>query len=72
MARDEVLKSWPFRMVGHPAFAVLAQFISYAFVWVLVRDWRYALALWAGIRVFATGGIGGVHRDMLRLILCRG
>ena len=40
-------------MVGHPAFAVLAQFISYAFVWALVRDWKYALALWAGIRVFA-------------------
>jgi fatty-acid desaturase len=53
MARDEVLKSWPFSMVGHPAFAVLAQFISYAFVWALVRDWKYALVLWAGIRLFA-------------------
>ncbi len=25
MARDAILKSWPFRMVGHPLFAVLAQ-----------------------------------------------
>ena len=53
MARDAILKSWPFSMVGHPLFAVLAQLISYGFVWVLVRDWRYAFVLWAGIRVFA-------------------
>jgi fatty-acid desaturase len=53
MARDEVLKSWPFTMVNNPLFAVLAQFISYAFVWVLVRDWKFALVLWAAIRVFA-------------------
>ena len=53
MARDAILKSWPFPMVGHPLFAVLAQFISYAFVWALVRDWKFAFVLWAGIRVFA-------------------
>jgi fatty-acid desaturase len=40
-------------MVAHPAFAVLAQFISYGFLWALVRDWRFALVPWAGIRVFA-------------------
>jgi fatty-acid desaturase len=53
MARDEILKSWPFSMVRHPLFAVLAQCISYTVIWALVRDWKYALALWAGIRVFA-------------------
>jgi fatty-acid desaturase len=53
MARDPILKSWPFSMVGHPLFAILAQVISYAFVWVLVRDWKFAFVLWAGIRVFA-------------------
>jgi fatty-acid desaturase len=53
MARDEVLKTWPFTMVDHPLFAVLAQLISYAFVWALVRDWKFALVLWAAIRVFA-------------------
>ncbi|HEY2781389.1 MAG TPA: fatty acid desaturase [Steroidobacteraceae bacterium] len=53
MARDEILKSWPFSMVRHPLFAVLAQCISYVFVWALVRDWKFALALWAGIRIFA-------------------
>ena len=29
------------------------QLISYVLVWALVRDWKYAFALWAGIRVFA-------------------
>lgn len=53
MARDPILKSWPFSMVGHPLFAILAQVISYALVWVLVRDWKFAFVLWAGIRVFA-------------------
>jgi stearoyl-CoA desaturase (delta-9 desaturase) len=53
MARDEILKSWPFPLVGHPAFAVLAQFISYGFIWALTRDWKYALVLWSGIRIFA-------------------
>src|SRR5216684_3279871 len=38
---------------GHPLFAVFAQLISYGFVWALVRDWKYAFVLWAGIRVFA-------------------
>lgn len=53
MARDAILEAWPFSMVGHPLFAILAQLISYAFVWALVRDWKYAFVLWAGIRVFA-------------------
>jgi stearoyl-CoA desaturase (Delta-9 desaturase) len=53
MARDAILKSWPFPMVGHPLFAVFAQFVSYGFIWALTRDWKYALVLWSGIRVFA-------------------
>jgi len=53
MARDEVLTTWPFNMVNNPLFAVLAQFISYAFVLMLVRDWKFALVIWAAIRVFA-------------------
>ena len=53
MARDEILKSWPFRMVGHPGFAIFAQFFSFGVVWALTRDWKYALVLWSGIRVFA-------------------
>jgi stearoyl-CoA desaturase (delta-9 desaturase) len=53
MARDEIFRSWPFALVAHPAFAVLAQGISFGVAWLLVRDWRLALVLWLGIRVFA-------------------
>ena len=53
MARDEILKSWPFRLVAHPAFAVFAQFFSFAIVLAAVRDLRFALVMWLGIRVFA-------------------
>ncbi|MBS0375769.1 MAG: fatty acid desaturase [Proteobacteria bacterium] len=53
MARDEIFRSWPFVLVSHPAFAVLAQGISYGAAWLLVRDWKFALVLWLGIRVFA-------------------
>jgi fatty-acid desaturase len=53
MARDEILKSWPFPTVAHPIFAICAQFISYGVIWGLLRDWKYSLVLWLGIRVFA-------------------
>jgi stearoyl-CoA desaturase (delta-9 desaturase) len=53
MARDAILKTWPFPLVSSPVFAVSAQFISYGIVLALVRDWKYALVLWLGIRVFA-------------------
>jgi fatty-acid desaturase len=53
MARDAILKSWPFPLVGHPLFAIFAQFASYGFIWALTRDWKYALVLWSGIRIFA-------------------
>src|SRR5438093_1023851 len=33
------------------AFAVAAQFSSFAFVWGLVSDWVYALALWCSVRL---------------------
>jgi fatty-acid desaturase len=32
---------------------VFAQFCSYGLVWLVVRDWQYALALWVGVRVIA-------------------
>ena len=51
MARDPIFESWPMRLVASPAFAVAAQFTSFAFVWALVLDWAYALALWCSVRL---------------------
>ena len=50
-ARDPILKTWALRLTASPGFAVFAQFSSYALLWLLVRDWMYALALWVSVRV---------------------
>jgi fatty-acid desaturase len=53
VANDAILKTWPFRMVAHPAFAVLAQAGNICLLWLLVRDLRFAAVMWVGLRVFA-------------------
>jgi fatty-acid desaturase len=53
---DAILATWPFRLVSTNAFAVLSQVSSYAFVWLLVRDWKYALGLWLSVRLIALWG----------------
>jgi fatty-acid desaturase len=52
LARDPVFGRWSFRIVSTRAFEALAQLTSYALLWWLVRDWRYALALWISVRLF--------------------
>lgn len=53
LATDDILRSVPFRIVSNPYFAVFSQVSSYGLVWFLSGDWKYALALWIGVRVFA-------------------
>jgi len=53
VANDEILKSWPFRLVSNPAYAVLSQAFSFWLLWLLVGDLRFAVLLWLGTRVFA-------------------
>lgn len=53
LAQDAIFKSWTFRFVSSSAFGLFSQFVSFAVLWVLVRDWRYALVLWCSVRVFA-------------------
>src|SRR5258706_9659726 len=50
LAGDAILKTLPFRLVSNPYFAVFSQFSSFALVWLVVRDWKYALVLWWGGR----------------------
>jgi len=51
LVHEPIFASWPFRLVSTPAFAVFAQFSSYALLWLVVGDWAYALALWLGARL---------------------
>ena len=37
MATDEIFKSWPFRLVSNPVFAVVSQVFNFWLLWLLVR-----------------------------------
>jgi len=53
VATDKILKSWSFRIAANPMFAVVAQALSFYLFWKLVGSWKFALAMWFGMRVFA-------------------
>ena len=53
VATDDILRTWPFRLVSHPLFMVLSPVFSCGLVWLFVRDWPFAIGVWLGTRVFA-------------------
>ncbi len=53
VAGDEILKSRPFRVVGNPLFAILAQVFSFYLFWKLVGSLKFTLVMWFGMRIFA-------------------
>ena len=53
MAGDAILKTWVFRFVSNPYFAAISNVTSFGLLWLLFGDWKYSLALWIGVRVFA-------------------
>lgn len=53
LAQDKIFKSFSFRLVSNPYFAVFSQFSSFGLLWLIVRDWKYTLALWLSVRIFA-------------------
>jgi sn-1 stearoyl-lipid 9-desaturase len=53
VARDPILRSWSFRLVSHPVFAVAAQVLNFWLVSLLVHDLIFAAVIWLGTRVFA-------------------
>jgi stearoyl-CoA desaturase (delta-9 desaturase) len=53
VANDEIFKSWSFRLVSNPVFALLSQVFNYWLLAVIVGDWRFAAAMWGMFRVFA-------------------
>jgi stearoyl-CoA desaturase (delta-9 desaturase) len=52
-ANDPILKTWPFRLVSHPLFALLSPVLSCGLLWWFVRDWKFAVGVWLGVRIFA-------------------
>ena len=53
VANDGIFKSWSFRLVSNPAFAVVSQVFNLWLLSVLVGDLRFAAAIWLMTRVFA-------------------
>ena len=53
VATDEIFRSWPFRLVSNPVFAVASQVFNLWLLSVLVHDLRFALVIWVLFRVFA-------------------
>lgn len=53
LAQDAIFKSWPFRLVSSRPFAVVSQVSSFVLLWLVVRDWKFALVMWCSVRVFA-------------------
>ena len=53
MANDEIFKSWSFRLVSSPVFAVVSQAFNFWLLWLLVGDLRFAAVVWGVFRVFA-------------------
>jgi sn-1 stearoyl-lipid 9-desaturase len=53
IAKDEIFNSMAFRVADSLPFTILSQIFNFALLWYLVRDWKYALAMWLGLRIFA-------------------
>lgn len=53
LANDAILQSWPFRLVSHPVFMLVSPLLSGGLLWWAVGDWKYAVGVWLGVRVFA-------------------
>jgi stearoyl-CoA desaturase (delta-9 desaturase) len=53
LAQDAIFQSWTFRVISSSTFGVLSQFISFGLLWLVVRNWKYALLLWCSVRVFS-------------------
>jgi sn-1 stearoyl-lipid 9-desaturase len=53
LAGDRIFKTWSFRLVSNNAFALFSQIFSLSLLWLLVRDLKFALVMWVGLRIFA-------------------
>jgi sn-1 stearoyl-lipid 9-desaturase len=53
LSADKILKSFTFKLVSNYFFAIFAQIFSFSILWLAVRDVRFALVMWVGLRIFA-------------------
>jgi fatty-acid desaturase len=53
VANDAILKTPVFRLVSHPIFMLLSPVLSCGLLWLAVRDLKFSIGVWLGVRVFA-------------------
>ena len=53
LAKDDICNSTTFRVTGSVPFIIFSQIFNYTLLWVLVGDWKFAAAMWLGLRIFA-------------------
>jgi len=53
LANDPIFKTWSFRLVSNPVFAVVAQAFNFWLLWLLVGDLAFAAVIWIVFRIFA-------------------
>ena len=53
LAQDRILETRTLRLVSSSYFALFSQLSSFALLWLVTGDWKYALMLWCAVRVFA-------------------
>ena len=53
LANDAIFKTWPFRLISNPVYAVASQVFNFWLLWLLVGDLRFAAVMWGVVRVFA-------------------
>ena len=68
MAGDAIFRSRTFRLVSHPVFCVGAQVFNFCLLWLLVRDLRFAAAIWVGLyavtRISSVGSLAATTAFM--------
>jgi fatty-acid desaturase len=52
LATDKIFDAWSFRLVANLPFAVFSQLFGFLLLWLLVRDWKFVLLMWGGLRIF--------------------
>jgi sn-1 stearoyl-lipid 9-desaturase len=52
LATDKIFKSWSIKLVSNAPFAIFAQVFNISLLWLLVRDLKFALLMWLGLRIF--------------------
>lgn len=53
LANDAIFKTWTFRLVSNPVYAVASQVFNFWLLWLLLRDLPYTAMMWGLVRVFA-------------------